>query len=222
MNSSASRGAILIALAVVIGAIVLAKGFDGGGSSATVGTTGNTDDITADEPAAEVTTNSEGAAVGEADINGDGIAVPAIDTTGDGELDTEAEDTDGDGVVDSPVTDDTTPLAPVAHDPSEVRVLVANATSVNGAAANATSKLVARNYLTLDPTNADDSLEATIIYFDADFDADAQLVAQILSAQPDQLLPMPATDPAGVDRRGANILVMLGTDNVTQAPEADG
>lgn len=226
MDSSASRGAILIVVAAVIGAIVLGKGFDDDGP-VVVSAAG-------DEPAAEEPAD-DAPAVGDIDTDGDGEPdTPGIDTTGDGEPDSPAVDTDGDGVVDTPGTDadgDGTvdepaggdlPLTPQARAPSEVRVLVANGARVNGAAGLASNRLNAQNYATLDAVNANELLPATIIYYEADYVADAQLIAQALGASPDQLAEMPATDPHGVDRRGANVLVVLGQDDVTEAPSDEG
>lgn len=180
MNTSVSRGAILIIAAVIVGAIVLGKGFDDG--------TGQ---------------------------------VVAADSAESGESEAEPEATPADDVAATPDTDDP-PLTQPARNPADVRVLVANASQVNGAAGLATDKLIARNYATLTPTNANESLTATVIYYEETYEADAQLVASILSARPDQIEPMPATDPGGVDRRGANILVMLGADQVAQPAEPEG
>lgn len=212
MNTSANRGAILVVVGIIVGAFVLGQGFDSGGSFEAV-QVGATD--SADEPAAAPQTTADGAVIEQIDTDGDGEPdTDAIDTDGDGAADTEAIDTDADGVVDTPI-DTAPPLTPQARPPAEVRVLVANGTAINGAAGVATDKLIARNYATLTPTNAE-TVETTTIYYEVDYDADALLVAEYLSARPDQVAPLPATDPGGVDRRGANILVILGADQVTQ------
>jgi hypothetical protein len=211
MNTSASRGAILVVAAIIVGAFVLGRGFDSSGSFTAV----EVGAVTVDESAEGTQTTAEGAVIEEIDTDGDGEPdTTAIDTDGDGAADTEAIDTDADGVVDTPI-DTAPPLTPQARPPDEVRVLVANGTAINGAAGVATDKLIARNYATLTPTNAE-TVDVTIIYYEADYEADALLVAEYLSARPDQVTPMPATDPGGVDRRGANILVILGADEVTQ------
>ncbi len=212
MNTSASRGAILVVAGIIVGAFVLGRGLDSGGGSFTVVEVGA---VTVDETADGTQTTATGAVIEEIDTDGDGEPdTTAIDTDGDGAADTEAIDTDADGVVDTPI-DTAPPLTPQARPPAEVRVLVANGTSINGAAGVATDKLIARNYATLTPTNAE-TVDVTVIYYEADYEADAVLVAQYLSARPDQVAPLPATDPGGVDRRGANILVILGADEVTQ------
>jgi hypothetical protein len=182
MNTSASRGAILIIAAVIVGAIVLGKGFD--------------DD-------------------------GVGQVVSADGSTESDESEAEPEVTPADDAATTPDTDEP-PLTQPARNPADVRALVANASQINGAAGLATDKLIARNYATLTPTNSDELLTATVIYYEETYEADAQLVASILSARPDQIEPMPATDPGGVDRRGANILVMLGADQVAQPGEPEG
>lgn len=216
MNTSATRGAILVIAAVIVGAVVLGKGFEDDDSFGAVSVEAGAQP--AEEPAEEPATTTDGAVIESIDTDGDGEPdTDAIDTDGDGVADTEAVDTDGDGVVDTPA--DNTPLTPVAHPPAEVRVLVANGAQRNGAAQLATDKLIARNYATLTPTNAEPQ-EATVIYYEDDYEADARLVAETLSALPDQLQPMPGTNPAGVDRREANILVVLGADQVAEAPEA--
>jgi hypothetical protein len=217
MNTAAIRGAILVTIAVIVGAIVLGQGFSSN-SAGTLQTGGSSDAATEATPTPQTT--ADGAVIEEIDTDGDGEPdTPAIDTDGDGTADTEGVDTDGDGVIDAPA-DTVPPLTPQPKPPAEVRVLVANGTSINGAAGVATDKLIARNYATLTPTNAE-SVESTTIYYEEGYEADALLIAEYLSAQPSQVAPMPATDPGGVDRRGANIVVILGSDEVTQPAEAE-
>lgn len=199
MNIAASRGALLVLTGIIVGALILGQGFDTDGTADVV-TAGSTD-TDSGESATDESAEAEG---GEETGDGSGTEDGG---TGEGTDGTVPEGGDG--------TDP--PLSPEANPPEDVKVLVANGTSVNGAAGAASDALAARGYTMLSPTNAD-TQEQTFIYYEEGFQADAALIAQILSAPPTSVVPLPATDPAGVDRRGANVLVVLGNDGVTPDP----
>ncbi|MDH3754350.1 MAG: LytR C-terminal domain-containing protein [Acidimicrobiia bacterium] len=198
MNPSASRGAILVVIGLVVGALVLGQAFDDSVPNATVtvdtGGTAETGDTDTDSGTDESADDGGGESTDGGDVVDDG---------------TGGTETDPDG------TETTPPLTPGERDPAEVKVLVANGAQVNGAAGQAAGSLAAANYTTLSPTNAEVQ-EVTLVYYEATYEADAAAVARILNAPPGSVVALPATNPAGVDPRGANIVVILGQDEVPQ------
>jgi hypothetical protein len=106
------------------------------------------------------------------------------------------------------------------HDPAQVKVLVLNASGKSGVAKAGADVLKAANYTTLEPTNAKGStLTASVVYFVAGYDADAQAIAAKLGLQASAAQPLPAPPPPAVaDPKDANIVVLVGTD----APIAGG
>ena len=161
------RGALLIGVAVVLGAVLLAQSFQGGGSpvSAGAGTTTST--------------------------------VKRTETS-------------------------TTPsTTPQPHDPATVKVLVLNGSGKSGIAKAGADQLKAANYTTLDPKNAATSapITASVVYFTAGYEADAQQIAAKLGLAPSAVQPLPSPPPPAVgDPKDANVVVMIGTD----APVAGG
>ncbi len=202
MSSAAARGAMLVVIGLALGAFILGQGFDGPG----VGSSPDSQlETTGESDPTEVPT----------EVPVDGDASPEAPATDD----TAEEGGDEPGVELTPEegapADDPTVLTPTTRPPSEVKVLVANGSGVQGAAGAATATLLGTGYNALSPVNGEPQSE-TRIYFEVGFDADAQAVAQLLSAGPDRLAPMIDPPPGGVDLRGANILVLLGPDEVAQ------
>lgn len=108
---------------------------------------------------------------------------------------------------DSPTTVPTT--VPVRA-PSEVKVLVANGSDVNGAAGVQTNALKALGYVTGNPGNAA-RVPATVVYFTAGYEAEAAELATAIGAPDTAVQPMPT--PAPVDDLAlSNILVVIGPD----------
>lgn len=141
-------------------------------------------------------------------IRDDGIRAPSSAVGADVGVD--VDDTGPDATDDT--TDTTEPAAPDARDPSEVRVLVANGTTVAGAGSRFTESLKAANYQTAAPTNAiDQAVEATTVYFTAGYEAEAQAVATVLSAPAERVEALPAA-PVVDDNALANVIVVIGPD----------
>ncbi len=199
MSPAAARGALIVVVGLALGAFILGRGFDdpgvaidtspvetSGGDPTEVPTEVPTDDSSDETPAEGETPEAE-------------ADEPGVELTPD----------------ESVPADDPTALTPTTRPPSEVKVLVANGSGVQGAAGAATATLLGTGYNALSPVNAESQSE-TRIYFEVGFDADAQAVAQLLSAGPDRLAPMIDPPPGGVDLRGANILILLGPDEVAQ------
>lgn len=168
-HGSVARGAILVAIAVVIGVLLLR------------------DD---DSATTQVAVGSDTAA----DVD-------------PGSVD------EGDEADDAETTTTTTTEPP--RDPSEVKVLVANGSGVNGAAGGTTDALEALGYVTATPTNAE-RVPNTIVYYTTGFEAEAQALAAAIGAPPESVTPMPAVAPVD-DLQLANVLVHLGPDLVASA-----
>ncbi len=189
MDNTAGKGAVLIVLALLVGAFVLGRGFDGGDSGGSLATSDSAvDDTTTDDDASA-----------DVDENGDAVAVDPADSPGTEDL----------------------PLTTPSHAPDTVKVLVANGGNITGAASVASGTLAARNYVMLDPTNSPENAETTTVYYEPDYQPDADAIAQILSVSPTAVQPMPATEPgpSGVDTRGAHVLVVLGNDPVAEGTD---
>ena len=116
----------------------------------------------------------------------------------------------------------TTPTtAQQAHDPAAVKVLVLNGSGKSGIAKAGADQLKAANYTTLDPANAPSGspIAASVVYFTAGYQADAQQIASKLGLAPSAVQTLPSPPPPTVgDPRDANVVVLIGTD----APVAGG
>lgn len=158
------RGALLIGAAVVLGAVLLAQGFDDGGGATASSTTSTT-----------VKRNTS-----------------------------------------------TTPTSVAqVHDPATVKVLVLNGSGKSGIAKAGADQLKAANYTTLDPANVanGETVQQSIVYFQAGYDADAQAIAAKLGLAPSAVQALPSPAPATVgDPKDANVVVVIGAD----APVAGG
>jgi hypothetical protein len=139
---------------------------------------------------------------------------------GDGETDaTEpAEGSDGTTVTSEATT---TTEATEALPPEDVTVLVANASGIPGAASKVGETLAAEGYNIAEPDNAKEPSATTIVYYIADFEAEAQAVAEALGLDPDAdgvVAEVPTPLPTQDENLGAaQVLVILGTD---EAPTA--
>lgn len=209
-GGAAARGAMLIALALIIGLLLMAFALDdpptdlssqaGTADVSTDAGDGADDDASAqEEPAVDVgePTGSDDAAASD----------PALIEDDPGDTETIPED-----VVEPPADGE-------LHSPSEVNVLVANGTGGKGVAGAISDKLKAAAYIAA-VSNAPSTAEA-VIYYRVGYDADARAVADVLSAPPDIIKPAPgdgtiAVAPEAVsDGRlsAANVVVIIGADN---------
>lgn len=207
-NAAAGRGLLLVLVALVIGVLLLSQ----------VDSDGDVDAVAA----------------------GDGSTVtdPGTDETG-GDGTGETDGTDGTETTDpgpsiDPETGETIPAgqtpeteAPVVTDPpvqvearpaTEVTVIVVNGnTGINGAAGRLSDQLQPFGYVQLDPTNATDAVgqvAVSQIYHEAGFLAEGNKLAGELGWPIESVQPMP--EPPPVDALdGANLLVLLGTDNAS-------
>lgn len=109
-------------------------------------------------------------------------------------------------------------ISPQPHSPSEVRVQVANATDISGAAGRLTNELTVAGYIGLPAINAPAEvtpLSQSIIYYEPNYLADANQIASLLGATPNQVLPLPVPSPIVTD--SAHVIVVIGDDSLAQA-----
>lgn len=191
-GSAAARGGILIAIAVVIGFVLLWQGFDGGDSDASVGGPGTTE---SPDPTDSTDTTDT---TGTTDTN------DPTDTTGT----TDPTDTTG--------TTDSIPAEP--DDPSTVKVAVLNGTGEPGLAGARGETLGALGYVWTAGNAAGSPVTDSTVYFVTGFADEAEAVAIALSGT-STLLDIAPEDPATLEdgtageAGAAHVIVVLGTDN---------
>ncbi len=201
-SAAAGRGLLLVLVALVIGVLLLSQ-VDGDGdvdavaaddgSSATDSTDPTTDSTDGGDQAPETT-------------GAPSIAPETGETIPAGTPSTEAP------VVTEP------PVSPDVRPAPEVTVVVVNGnTGVNGAAGRLSDQLQPFGYVQVDPTNATDAVgQVTVsqVHYEAGFAAEANKLAGELGWPIESVQPMPEPPPVeSLD--GANLLVLLGTDNAS-------
>ncbi len=186
-GANAVRGVAVIAVAVIVGVILMIRGIDQNNTEAADAdvTSESTDDTSVTEDTAGAGTETT-----------DGTAAETTD------------DTTAESVV----------VAPVAHAPAEVKVLVLNGTNgIQGAAGRGRDAVVAGGYIGADPKDADVDGPSVIVYTEG-YEADAIAIAELFGVDP--ATTVQALDPAAVpmiaDTQGANVIVRVGNDNVIQ------
>ena len=133
-------------------------------------------------------------------------AGPADVATSPGATEPAAEGGEGGG---DPAPDTT--AAPEARPPSEVVVLVANASGVQGAAGAQSAELQGGGYQVAPETNAPNQVQTTQILPVEGWEAEAAVLAAMIGAPEDAVQAMPDPPPVE-DLAGANVLVLLGPD----------
>ena len=186
--AAAPRALLLIAVAVILGLVLLWKGLDttpgivvspevaddGSAESVGIAEEGPADLPMADEPVATTT------------------QVPTTTTT-------------------------TTAVPAPTRPPNQVRVLVANGSGVPRGASTVTGALSPAGYTTLPPANATPT-DASGIYYRSGYSGDARAVMDIVApGNPDLLLPLPPggldVPDNALDRvADANVVIILGAD----------
>jgi hypothetical protein len=104
----------------------------------------------------------------------------------------------------------TTEAPTIIRPSAEVAVIVANTTTVAGAAASMSEAIGASGYVMSPPTDADPELETTQVLFAPDFEAEAQALAESIGTTAEAAVPLP--DPPPIDPAGAQVVVLLGRD----------
>jgi len=205
-GGAAARGAMLIALALVIGLVLMAFALDD--PQTVIAATDDTTDVESTEDVADSTVVD-----GTDDGSGDAVSV--------GEPAGNDEETVATIAPDTTETTDTIAEAPTgeARPASEVNVLVANGTGGKGVAGTISDKLKADGYIA-NAANAPSTAEA-VIYYRVGYDADARAIATALGAPPDIITQAPGDGTIAVaaeavsDGRltAANVVVIIGNDN---------
>jgi hypothetical protein len=207
-GDAAVRGALLVGVAVIIGALLLWRGHDDGSASSltTSGATGAATTTTA-KPASGATgsgTSGATAATG----SGTSGATGKTGTSG----------TSG--------ATATTVAAAGTHKPAEVKVLVANGTGSANGAGNVTAKLQPKGYAMMAAADAASAnTAASKIYYQDGYADDAKQVARdlgvaepveaLLERKPDALTLKTAQSTANA--KTANIVVVIGLDKKIQS-----
>ncbi|MFQ5557512.1 MAG: LytR C-terminal domain-containing protein [Acidimicrobiales bacterium] len=198
-GGAAGRGVVLIAVAVVVGLVLLWKGFDG-----------------ADGSGPRVSAGGDSAAAGGGTDSG---ATDDVDSGDDGTGDAAGDDATGDDQTDVGDPGATGEVPPTGtHLPGEVKVAVANGVGEAGLAGSRRDALTTQGFVATPKNTAAAEVEASAIYYRPDFSEDAKVVAQalgapadIITAAPDDVLSLirNSDDVAEFD-----IFVILGTDRV--------
>ena len=206
-GGAAARGAILIALALGIGLLLVVFALDDP----------QTEIVASEASADEVDSEGTGDAAGDGVGDADGGAAPEVGTP-DGNDDESATATiptiPEEGDVDAAPAPTEGEILP----PNEVNVLVANGTGGAGVAGGVADVLNADGYIT-QVSNAPATVSG-VIFYQPGFSANAIAVGQALGAAPDVVLPAPAdiaVDPGAIsDGRlaAAQIVVIVGAEGV--------
>ena len=186
--AAAPRALLLIAVAVILGLVLLWKGLD----------------------------TTPGVAVPpEATDDGSAESVGMVE---EGSADLPVEDEPVASTTPAPTTTTTTTAVPApTRPPNQVRVLVANGSGVRRGASDVTDVLSPNGYTTLPPANATPT-DTSGIYYRSGYSGDARAVMEIVApGNPDLILPLPPGGldvPDGtLDRvANANVVVILGAD----------
>lgn len=203
-NAAAGRGLLLVLVALVIGVLLLSQVDDSG--DATDVAAGSDQDAAPDstEPGTDDGDEAEPTETTEAGTTIDpttGETIPADQAPG----------TEAPTLTEPPIA---------TREPSEVTVLVVNGgTGVQGAAGRLSDQIQPFGYVQVDPTNATAAVgqvTTSLIYYEAGWAAEANKLAGELGWPIESVQAMP--EPPPVDALdGANLLVLLGTDNATPA-----
>jgi hypothetical protein len=117
-----------------------------------------------------------------------------------------------------PPTETTAPPAtapPVTHPAAQVKVLVLNGRALQGIAGSNNEVLLTQNFNTLSPDNTPAPVpRTTVTYVDPAYAPDAAAIAGVLGIPPENVVQADTGTELGLDTKGANVVVVLGTDNV--------
>jgi hypothetical protein len=102
-------------------------------------------------------------------------------------------------------------------DRADVKVLVANGSSVNGAANSYTSLLAHQGWGTLTAVTADAKVTTSTVYYAVNQQVAAADIASTLALAPAAVQPLTAAVPVP-GAAGAAVVVLIGTDLATKAP----
>lgn len=208
-GGSAARGAMLIAVALVIGLLLMWRALDDPPSAISTADPGT--DGTEQVDAADTDATADPGA--DAGVVEDG----ATAVTPDDQTATDATPTE---TIPEVVDETTDPVESVLRPANEVTVLVANGTGAPGVAGATRDQLTADGYTGL-VSNAPTTAEA-VIFYRPGFDQNALQIAMILGAPPDIVIPVPADGTVAVDPDAitdgrlddAHVIVIIGADGL--------
>ena len=127
-------------------------------------------------------------------------------------LDTsEIASTSGDGGGRATTSSTSTSTTRAVRPPSQVTVIVANGSGIDGAASRLTTTLKGKGYNAAEPTNARQNVSTTSVYFVTGYKAEAQAVAVAFGAPGSSVKAMPTPAPI-TNLAGAQVLVVVGPD----------
>ena len=208
-GGAAARGAMLIALALVIGLLLVMFALDDPQTELAAGDS---------DAAAETADGDDAAGQGDAGAEGDaaaegdnGAAAPQVGTPEEGAGTETIPPIETDVTVTDPPVEPGVPLPP-----NEVTVLIANGRGQAGVAGGLRDLVVADGYIA-EVSNAP-ATASGVIYYRPGFDANAIAIGQALGAAPDAVLPAPESIPVSSDAvsdgrlDNANIVVIIGAD----------
>jgi len=199
---NALRGAIVVIIALVIAVVILARGLDGPGTAGdpveTTDTTAASTDPPPPQPAADDPPPPP----------------PAADEPPPPTPPPPAEEMEIPADAPEEMFADPLPPPPPTHNRDQVRVLVANGTTVCGAAGRLATSLSAQGYNVLPAANADNAAEISSVFYVDEYGADASVVASLLQVPSSQVLPMPASPPTAPG--DAHVLIHIGADDLAQ------
>lgn len=99
----------------------------------------------------------------------------------------------------------------VVKSPQELTVRVGNGTRTSGAAAKVSEQLAAQGYRTRTPTDAKvNDIAATTVYYWGPHQAEAGVLANAIGLSVLDVLPI--TDPSPIEPDGAELIVIVGTN----------
>lgn len=199
---NALRGAIVVIIALVIGVVVLARGLE---EPETSNEPVETTDTT--QPAASAPPPGESPPPPPPEPTPPPPEPAAAVTPGD------TDDLEIPPAAPEDLFVESLPPSPT-HNRNEVRVLVANGTSVCGAAGRLATSLSAQGFNVLPAVNADSAADASYIYYVEQYGADASVVANLLQVDPAQVLAMPASPPTAAG--DSHVLIHIGADDLAQ------
>ena len=202
-GNAATKGLALIAVAVVIGFLLLWQGGVGGSGDAAVTTS---DDTSSDDASSDDSSGSDDASSDDSSSD---------DSSGDDSGDGSTDDAD-DGDTGDTDTTDTTPATPTTRPLGEVKVAVANGVGVSGLAGQQAQLLTTAGFVTI-AVNAAADTELSAVYYVDGYGLEAEAVAVELGASGEVLRA--ATDPSALVAdatavEGFHIFVVLGSDRV--------
>ena len=113
----------------------------------------------------------------------------------------------------SSVASSTTSTTSPPLDPAEVRVLVANGSDRPGIASATAALLIDLGYPQASAVDALDPADATVVYFQPGFGAEAAAVAVALDLTADRIAPLTA-EPVTPDDGLGDVIVVLGADSL--------